>query len=185
MAEIRPGRIRELIALMKTMSVLPRSSEAEGLEEYLTKGVKKVAGADLTTEELWNGYLAYFHGRRDVALLPHVASSGDQPPCACADCSARPGLTSIDRGGRAQRGYNDLCLVIQPNASPGNDNGNGAPMKQCPTPVAESTADARPKDRGGDIQMSKDANGVTDAKDAGDKHQKWGWLKPLSQIPPF
>jgi len=79
-------------------------------------------------------------------------------------------VNSIDRGGRAQRGYNDLCLVSSRNASPGNDNGNGAPMKQCPTPVAESTADARPKDRGGDIQMSKDANGVTDAKDAGDKH---------------
>jgi len=53
-------------------------------------GVKKVAGADLTTGELWNGYLAYFLGRRDVALYP-CASSGGSAACACADCSARPG----------------------------------------------------------------------------------------------
>jgi hypothetical protein len=147
--EMRPSRIRELIALMKTMSVLPAVREPDGLEEYLANGVRKMDGANLTSEELWQGYLAHFHGRPDVSLYPKCEFRRISR-LRVRGMFGKTLVHSIVRGGHQRRGYNDLRLA-QSEASPGNRDHNDSPMKQCPAPLS-----------------SKDAKGVTDAKDRSD-----------------
>ena len=110
LAEIRPNRVREIIALMQAMSAIHPVSEAEGLREFLAKGMHKVAGATITTEELWRGYLAYFQSRHDVGLYPECEFFSISP-VRIREAFGKTCVHSIKRDGHHRRGYNDLALV--------------------------------------------------------------------------
>jgi hypothetical protein len=133
----------------------------------------KKNGGNVTSQELWKGYLTHFNGRREVSLYPQCEFRRITR-LRVRGLFGKTLVHSIDRRGRAQRGYNDLCLVTQPHASPGNHKDDGAPVKHCPPPMAGSTADSRANDHSGAIEMPKDAKGVTDATDAADRHAAGG-----------
>jgi hypothetical protein len=111
LAEIRPNRVQEIIALIQGMSVIHSVSEAEGLQEFLKKGVHKVIGATITTEELWRGYLAFFQSRNDAGLYLECEFLRISP-VRIREVFGKTCVHSIKRDGRPRRGYNNLALAV-------------------------------------------------------------------------
>jgi hypothetical protein len=116
--EIRPRRIRELLGLMKAMGGTSGGSEAEGLEQFLRLGIRREAGSDLTSLEAWEHYKEFCElGHLDcytqwefLRILPRrvrLAFGLGKPH-------------SIQRNGKAKRGFHDLALVKPSSTSPNN-----------------------------------------------------------------
>lgn len=138
--EIRPRRVAELIEMMKTMTALrPPMSEAEGLAEFLRTRLVEKAGANVTSEELWQAYQRFCQEAQCLRYTRHELL--EVVPHRIKELYGRTRSHGLKRGGY-RRGYYGLALVggAPPAAAPeattdrGDQEAEQAPGLQPTTP---------------------------------------------------
>jgi len=120
LAEIRPRRVEELVALMEVMTATASAiSDVAGLEEFLTKKIVHNPEADITSEELWVAYQAHCQGCGCDRYTRHEFFSLIEGRIRLL--FGRTISHSIKRG-TARRGYRQISLTknhIKPGHIPG------------------------------------------------------------------